>query len=103
MFIRASREQSWDLHLNSLQTLCPHFFAFDMINYSHMTSVYLAQMYKLREKDQSTWQLLANGSFLVNKSGTPCTVIGADHGIKQENRALKVLGGTSCRIFSYCC
>ena len=83
MFIRASREQSLDLHLNSLHKLCPYFFAFDMINYSRMTSVYLVQMYKIREKNQSTWQLLANGRFLVIRSGIRFTAIGADHGIKQ--------------------
>ena len=36
------------------RTLWPYFFAFDMINYSCMTPVYLAQMYELKGKDQVT-------------------------------------------------
>ena len=32
-FVRASRDQLWELHLQSLHALCPHFFALDMINY----------------------------------------------------------------------
>ena len=93
MFIRASREQSWELHLNSLSNLCPYFFAFDMLNYARMTPVYLSQMYALRKNDETTWNILNNGHFSVNKTIVPFSAIGADHGIEQENRALKVLGG----------
>ena len=32
-FVRASRDQLWELHLQSLHALCPYFFALDMINY----------------------------------------------------------------------
>ena len=52
VFIRASREQLWELHLQSLNLLCPYFFAFDMLNYALMTPVYLAQMYEMKEKDE---------------------------------------------------
>ena len=93
LFIRASREQSWELHLQSLNLLCPYFFAFDMLNYARMTPVYLAQMYELKEKDENIWALLDAGGFSVSKSGVPFTAIGNDHGIEQENRALKVNGG----------
>ena len=37
LFIRATREQSWELHLYILHKLCPYFFAFYMINYARMT------------------------------------------------------------------
>ena len=33
-FIRASRQQNWELHLVSLHHPCKYFFAFDMINYA---------------------------------------------------------------------
>ena len=92
-FIRASREQSWNLHLQSLNALCPYFFAFDMLNYARMTPIYLAQMFELKEKEPDIWNLFDSGEFSVNKSGIPFTAIGTDHGIEQENRALKVTGG----------
>ena len=93
LFIRASREQSWGLHLYSLHSLCPYFFAFNMTNYARMTPVYLSQMFELKDKDQQTWEMMANGCFSVNKSEDPFTAIGADHCLEQENRSLKVLGG----------
>ena len=64
-----------------------------MLNYAHLTPVYLAQMYELKEKDENIWALLDAAGFSMNKSGIPFTVIGSDHGKEQENRALKVIGG----------
>ena len=69
LFIKASRKQDWILHLQSLNSLCPYFFAFDMTNYARMTPVYLTQMYELEENDPLTWEMMMNGSFSVNKSG----------------------------------
>ena len=34
LFIRAPRDQLWELHLQSLYALCPYFFTLDMINYA---------------------------------------------------------------------
>ena len=65
-----------------------------MTSYNRMTPVKLLQMYELKEKDQSTWQMLDDGSFSVNKSDITFTGIGSDHGIQQENQTLQVLGGT---------
>ena len=53
LFIRASRDQLWELHLQSLHVLWG-FFALDMINYARMTPVSLSQMYVLKEKDPQT-------------------------------------------------
>lgn len=64
-----------------------------MLNYARMTPVYLSQMFAVKETDFDTWEYLSNGGFCVNKSKVPFTSIGADHGIEQENRALKVVGG----------
>ena len=52
LYIRATREQSWELHLYSLHKLCP---AFDMMNYARITPVYLSQMFDLKGNDQRTW------------------------------------------------
>ena len=58
-----------------------------------MTHVYLSQMFKQKDKDQQTWEMMANGCFSVNKSEVPFTAIGADHGLEQENRALRGIKG----------
>ena len=40
-----------------------------------MTPVKLSQIYELKEKDQSTWQMLDDGSFSVNKSDIALRVL----------------------------
>ena len=65
LFIRASPDQLWELHLQSLHALCPYFFALDMINYARMTPVYLTQMYALKEKDPQTWEFYLQEDFQV--------------------------------------
>ena len=93
LFIRATREESWELHLRSLHKLCPFFFSFDMIKYARMTPVYLSQMMDLKENDEKTWIMMMEGGFCAGKSKVPFTSMGAAHGIEQENRSIKVMGG----------
>ena len=50
-------------------------------------------MFSLMEKDPDIWRFFEEGKFSVNKSNIPFFAIGPDHGIEQENRALKVSGG----------
>ena len=56
LFIRASRQQSWELHLEALNKMVPYFFAFEVLNYAKLTPVYLSQMTELKEKYNDTWQ-----------------------------------------------
>ena len=93
LFIRATRQQMWELHLASLHELVKYFFAFDMQNYARLTPVYLAEMFLLKETDPCIWNYFDKGYFCVNKSTVPHSAIGADHAIEHENRAMKVLGG----------
>ena len=92
LFIRTSREQSWEIHLQSLNLLFPYCFACDILNYARMTPVYLEQIYELKEKDEKILAVLDAGGFSVNKSVIPFTAIGSDHGNEQANRALNVIG-----------
>ena len=34
LFIRASREENWELHLASLELMIPYFFSHDQLNYA---------------------------------------------------------------------
>ena len=58
-----------------------------------MTPVYLSQLLDLEENDQRTWDMIVSSCFCVPKSEEWFTSTCADHGIEQEHRALKVLGG----------
>ena len=93
-FIKVSRQQCWRLHLESLHCMIPYFFAFDMTNYARLTPIYISQMMELQHNDIQTWTLLEEGNFSVNKlANVAFTAIGADHGIEQENKTMKILGG----------
>ena len=51
MFLRATREGNWKLHLESLKALSKYFFAHDRLNYARMVPLYLAQMELLESSD----------------------------------------------------
>ena len=55
-FIRASRQNLWQLHLSSMNNFAKHFFAHDQLNYTRMTTFYLANMMDLKENDVQTCQ-----------------------------------------------
>ena len=50
-------------------------------------------MIDLNEKDQEIWEVLQRGNFSVKKSSVPFSAVETDHGLKQQNRQMKVLGG----------
>ena len=54
LFIRATTEQSWELHFYGTRQICMFFFTVDTTNYSQMTPDYLSQMLELRENDERT-------------------------------------------------
>ena len=87
LFIRASREGNWKLHLASLDSFVKYFFAHDLHNYARYIPIYL------EESDPEIWQYLDAGNFSVQKNTVPFTAIGADHALEQENRSMKVSGG----------
>ena len=93
-FIKASRQQCWRLHLESLHCMIPYFFTFDMTSYARLTPIYISQMMELQHNDIQTWKLLEQGNFSVNKSAKVAfTATSADHGIEQESKTMKILGG----------
>ena len=92
LFIRASREGLWLLHLSSMNDFAKYFFAHDQLNYARLTPLYLADMMKLEKDDEDTWDYMKD-NFSVGKSKLPFTCIGSDHAMEQENKNLKVNGG----------
>ena len=89
LFTRASRQGLWELHLYSLSEMVNYFFAHDQINYAPLSPVYLATLSQLHESDPDAWCYLKE-NFVIAKSDIPFTLIGSDHAMEQENKALKV-------------
>ena len=92
LFIRASRQNDWNLHLASLNDFCKYFFAHDQLNYARMTPLYLAKMTKLKTSDYEIWQYLEE-NFSIIKSKIPFVGIGTDYALEQENKVMKVASG----------
>jgi len=95
LFVRASRQGLWELHLASLNMFVKYFFAYNQQNYAQLSPVYLSEMYSMKEDDLISWEFLKTGNFCVNKSTTSFCALGTDHALEQENRKLKFLGGIS--------
>ena len=93
LFIRASRQRDWILHLNALHQMIPYFFAHDQLNYARLSPVYLSEMAVVQESEPEIWNLFMEGNFSVQKNKIPFTAIGADHALEQENKNIKVLVG----------
>ena len=93
MFISASRERDWNLHLESLKALAKYFFTHDSLNYARMVPLYLAQMHRLKIDDPDIHHEFMQGNFCVNKNEIPFCAIGPDHAIEHVNKLMKIRGG----------
>ena len=49
MFIRATRQVDWDLHLFAFRSMIPWFFACDKVNYARYGSAYWLEMTSLEK------------------------------------------------------
>jgi hypothetical protein len=63
MFIQATKQNDFQLHIASLYSLCPLFFAFDHTNYARYIPVYLMTMMNLNTSHEGSLKLLARKGF----------------------------------------
>ncbi|KAL2102045.1 hypothetical protein ACEWY4_003806 [Coilia grayii] len=97
LFIRATREGNWALHLSTVQSMLPWFFACDKVNYARYLTAYWVEMSNLEDTHPSAHQQLLSGDFVAQRhqkhgfAGTAC-----DEVIEQTaNRDSKTKGGIS--------
>ena len=95
VFMRATREGNWPLHLSAAKDMVPWFFAYDRINYSRYLPVYIHEMTALRNTHPDVHHAFCEGEFVVQRRvdkgfcGTAC-----DQVIEQTfNRDSKTKGG----------
>ena len=67
LFIRATREGNWHLHLASIRSLLPWFFAYDRPNYSRYLSVYWVEMCNLVNSHPNIDREFKNGNFVAQR------------------------------------
>ena len=83
----------WQLHLASLEKLCPLFFSQNRLSYTQHVPEYLGKMNNLQRTDPEMWQTFKSGNLCVKKGPIPFRSLGVDHALEQENRTMKIMGG----------
>ena len=61
LFLCATRQQIWTLHMASLYALS--IFLHVMLHYARFIPAYLAQMFVLKEKDEEAWNFSIMAKF----------------------------------------
>ena len=88
LYMRATRQQLWNLHLGAKNIFTKYYFALDLLFYARMSPVYLSAMYNLRIEDPESWKFIKT-NFCVKKSKKGFVAIGVDHAQEQVNKELK--------------
>ena len=92
--VRADREGTWDLYLQSVQAVPPLFARCDWISYLRWGSVYLEDIRKLAQDAPSVFENFKAGKFVVEQTEVQFTAVGADVCLEQTiNRSQKNAGG----------
>src|SRR6218665_312522 len=95
LFVRATREGLWNLHLSSLQSMLPWYFAYDRVNYARYLPAYIAEMESLPGTHQSINEAFQKGDFVVQRQDQyGFSLIACDQLIEQTlNKDSKTKGG----------
>ncbi|KAJ8024355.1 hypothetical protein HOLleu_34252 [Holothuria leucospilota] len=93
-FLRAEPSEDWLLHLSIIAAMTPHFYAFDIPNYSKWLPVYLSDMNNLPQSHPIAHQEFIYGDHSVNRSGNPISNVSSDMALEESiNRDSKTKGG----------
>ena len=90
LFIRAQREELWQLHLCAFHKMLPFFHRYDHTNYARWGAVYLAEMKQLPAEVQAEFD---NGNWVVKGSPRRFNQVDPDQGQEWINGTGKRGGG----------
>ena len=93
LFVRSTRQQDLQLHMESLESLTKYFFAHDHQNYARLLPLYITTMQETERQHPDLWAEFMKGNFCVTKGVAGFTSIAPDQVIEQETRTLNVIGG----------
>ncbi|KAK3729726.1 hypothetical protein QZH41_002049 [Actinostola sp. cb2023] len=93
-FIKAERTGNWELHISTVATMTPFFFALDRPNYARWLPVYLADMNQLESKHPKVHQEFVDGNHSISRAGQPFSQVWTDMALEQSiNADSKSKGG----------
>ena len=92
--LRATKTNDLDLHITSLEKMCPIFFSMDQQNYARYLTVYIILLLNLDVSHPGAKDLLKEKGFSVCRSTVPASRVAVDITIEQTiNRQAKSRGG----------
>lgn len=101
-YIRSIRDADVDLHLHSLQKYEKYFFAHNNLSYARLLTLQLYAYQMVKKYNPALWkEFQENGNFVVTKNKIKFTSIGLDHGLEQEIKKLKIIGGIKGTFFAF--
>lgn len=92
-FVRATRQQDQQAHMQSLKELVKYFFADDNLNYACLLPLYISTTQQTEKEHPEIWAEFMKANSSVTKGAAEFTSIPPDHRIEKETRELKVLAG----------
>ena len=93
-FVRSLRVGDLDLYVRSLDEVADWAFILDHYNYARWLPVHLRDMLNLPMKHPHLHKQFADGFFTIAKTRNPFSMIGFDQNHEQQNKELKMHGGT---------
>ena len=93
-FVRSIRVGDFDLYVKTLDEVADWAFILDHYHYARWLPVHVRDMLNLQIKHPNLYKLFADGFFTVAKTRNPFSLIGFDHNHEQQNKELKMHGGT---------
>lgn len=99
-FLRAEPRGDWLLHLSIIAAMTPHFYAFDIPNYSKWLPVYLSDMNNLPQSHPIAHQEFIYGDHSVNRSGNPISNVSSDMALEKSIKQRHLNISATCRIMT---
>jgi len=94
LFIRATRESDWLLHLSTIRSMLPWFFVTDRFHYSRYANVYWTEMSCLQNTHPGALKDIINNWTCQRQDRYRFSAIAADQTMEQTfNRNSKTSGG----------
>lgn len=95
LFLRATREGDWNLHLSAVRSFLPYLFVYSHVNYARYLPAYWLEMCELALTHPAVHEKFMKGRFAVQRQGDHgFSQVACDQTIEQTcNRDTKTKGG----------
>ena len=92
-FIRAEREDNWELHLESFAAILPWLVVYDHNNYSRWGPVYLTEMRSLEKTAPEIYEEFKVGNFVIKRNNNVFNQVSPDQATEWVIKMCKASGG----------